>query len=81
MPSMSQQNVVIPIDHRPAIHEVPMDSDHEAQSLTLLELVDAVSEVSESEQEILATVAYMLKSGRVRLAGTFRDQPAENLCG
>ncbi len=33
-----------------------------------MELVEAVGEVSESEQEVLATVTYMLRSGRVQLA-------------
>ncbi len=42
---------------------------------TLLELVQAVSEVSESDREVVATVRSLLRSGRVRLTGTFRDDP------
>lgn len=51
----------------------------EPMRVTLLELVEAVSEVSENESEIVATVAYMLGSGSVELTGTFRDQPIGTL--
>jgi hypothetical protein len=39
---------------------------------TLLELVRAVSEVTEDDREVVATVLQMLRSGRVRLSGSFR---------
>jgi len=78
---MAYASTVIPIDHQPAIHEIDTRHSDEPQSLTLLELIDAVSEVSDSEQEVVATVTYMLNSGRVRLAGNFRDMPATQLCG
>jgi hypothetical protein len=29
---------------------------------------------------VIATVSYMLRSGRIRLMGSFRDTPAELLC-
>jgi hypothetical protein len=45
--------------------------------LTLLELVKAVGEVTNDEAEIVATVTYMLRSGRVSLAGCFRDEGLE----
>ena len=45
--------------------------------VTLLELVTAVAEVTTDEREIVATVMYMLRSGHVRLAGNFRDEPVE----
>ena len=79
--SMSQTSIEIPIDHRPAIHEIPTSPVEAPQPVTLLELIEAVSEVSETEQEVLATVTYMLNSGRVRLSGNFRDTPVEKLCG
>lgn len=41
-------------------------------SVTLLELVAAIGDVTDDEQEILATVHYMLESGTVRLCGNFR---------
>jgi hypothetical protein len=39
---------------------------------TLLELVRAVSEVTEDDREVVATVMELLRSGRVRLSGSFR---------
>jgi len=44
---------------------------------TLLELVRAVSETTDDDAEVVATVAHMLRSGRVRLCGTFRDEPVD----
>jgi hypothetical protein len=40
-----------------------------ARNLTLLDLVQAVSEVAANEPEITATVADLINSGRVRLCG------------
>jgi hypothetical protein len=37
--------------------------------LTLLDVIQAVSEVAASDQETLATVADLINSGRVRLCG------------
>ena len=37
--------------------------------LTLLDVIQAVSEVAASDQEMLATVADLINSGRVRLCG------------
>ena len=38
---------------------------------TLLELVWSVNEVTEDEHEAIATVVYLINSGRVRLCGNF----------
>ena len=38
---------------------------------TLLELIQAVSESARNDDEVVATVAYLINSGRVRLCGTF----------
>jgi hypothetical protein len=46
-----------------------------AVHLTLLELVRTIGEITEDEAEIAATVIHMLRSGTVKLAGTFRDEP------
>jgi hypothetical protein len=43
--------------------------------LTLLELVGAVCDVTTSDAEVVATVIYMIETGRVRLSGNFRDVP------
>jgi hypothetical protein len=40
-----------------------------SRNLTLLDLVQAVSEVAANDQETLATVADLINSGRVRLGG------------
>ncbi|HJO25092.1 MAG: hypothetical protein QF890_09440 [Myxococcota bacterium] len=37
--------------------------------VTLLELVGAICDVTDDEEEILATVHHLLESGRVRLCG------------
>ena len=47
--------------------------------VTLLDLVRAVSESAKDEREVVATVRQMLKSGVVRLGGTFREVPVEDL--
>jgi hypothetical protein len=44
---------------------VPMDQTHE---LTLLDVIQAVSEVTQNDQEIIATMAHLVSSGQVRLA-------------
>ena len=40
-----------------------------SSSLSLLDLIQAVSEVAANDQEMLATVADLINSGRVRLCG------------
>jgi len=69
---------LVPIEHQARVHDIDADGAEGLRPLTLMELVDAVSEVSETEQEVLATVTYMLKSGRVQL----READATaSLCG
>ena len=38
---------------------------------TLLDLIQRVSEASRNDDEVVATVAYLINSGHVRLCGTF----------
>jgi hypothetical protein len=38
---------------------------------TLLELIRVVSESARNDDEVVATVAYLINSGSVRLCGTF----------
>jgi hypothetical protein len=78
---MDLTNIAISVNHIPAIHEIETNPSDEPQPMTLLALIEAVSDVSETEQETLATVMYMLNSGRVRLSGSFRDTPVTKLCG
>jgi len=42
------------------------------KNVTLLELVNAVAEDIRSEAELIATVAYMVNRGHVRLCGNFK---------
>ncbi len=57
---------------RRARPSAPSDS---AVHLTLLELVRTIGEITDDETEIVATVIQMLRSGSVKLAGNFRDEP------
>ncbi len=50
-------------------------------TVTLRDLVSAVSEYAEDENEVIATVMHLVQSGRVRLAGgswsdDFTESPA-----
>ena len=75
----------VPIKYTSISHEVTTtrknDQPHQAintpdrgtetldEPLTLIDLLEAVGQVTEDEQEIVATVLHMLESGRVRLCG------------
>jgi hypothetical protein len=41
---------------------------------TLLSLIEAIHEVTDDHQEVIATVAHLLSSGRVRFRGHFQDE-------
>jgi len=49
------------------------------QTVTLLELVQAVLDSTDDEREAVAAVLSMLRSGRIRLGGNFRDCPLDAL--
>lgn len=51
--------------------------ENEVINVTLLELVKAVTEVSENESEVIATVAHMLESGSVSLTGFMPEEPRQ----
>ena len=51
----------------------------EPKSLTLLELVGSVCDVTDNDDEVVATVLQMLRSGRVRLCGNFRGSSSDDL--
>ena len=48
------------------------------QRVTLLELVEAVSAVTDDDKEVAATVLSMLLRGRVRLCGNFCGEAVES---
>ena len=56
----------------------PATRSEETADVTLLELVQAVADVTSDEREIVATVMYMLRSGHARLIGNFRDEPVDD---
>lgn len=60
----------------PAAFELPFSVRGPAtpRETTLLELVRAVSEVTEDDREVVATVRHLLRSGRVVLCGSFRGE-------
>ena len=78
---MNPTTTVIPIDHRPRTHEIDMQASFSPQTSTLLELIAAVNDVSDSEQEALSTITYMLESGRVRFLNDSGAEPRTKLCG
>lgn len=44
---------------------------------TLLDLIVAVSDCARTEEEVVATVVYLVNSGTVRLCGTFKGASFE----
>jgi hypothetical protein len=60
--------------------EVPVQYEApEPEPVTLLELVDAICDVTEDEREVVATVLHMLRSGAVKLRGNFRGVKIDDL--
>ena len=57
----------------------PRFAEARDQSVTLLELVGAVCDVTDDDAEVVATVLHMLRSGQVRLCGNFRGVPLSRL--
>ena len=63
------------LDHASeSVVELP-HAGSEPLATTLLDLVQAVSDVADNEREVVATVSHMLRTGKVRLTGCFRDDP------
>ena len=74
-------SVSIPIEHFRRVHEIETQSVSDPDEVTLLELIEAVSEYSQSEREVIATVMHMLRSGHVQLSGTYSEPASAKLCG
>jgi hypothetical protein len=73
--------VSIPVEHFRHVHEIETYSEADPDSISLLDLVEAVAEFSDSEKEVVATVMHMLRSGRVQLRGAYSEPAAAKLCG
>ncbi len=69
----------VPIRHSQVVHAVETTKARKPQELTLLELVDAVGDITCDEAEVVATVVHMLSHGMVKLTGNFRREPIEKL--
>ena len=76
---MSAAVTSVPIQHSQVAYAVETTEEQPSrpQQFTLLELVEAVGEVTDDEREIVATVSHMLASGQVRLTGNFNGEPIE----
>ena len=59
---------VIPIEHHARRHEIDPYAGTEPTPITIAELVEAVMDASDTEQEAVATITYILRSGHLRLA-------------
>ena len=79
---MQAETCSVPVEHTSISHEVrPIQNEQKKASLggdaaeghTLIDLIEAVGDVTEDENEIVATVIHMLESGRVRLSGEWED--------
>ena len=70
---MNTAATTIPI-HVPAGIQAP-----EPKNVTLLELVGSVCDVTDDDDEVVATVLQMLRSGRIRLCGNFRGSSGDDL--
>jgi hypothetical protein len=58
----------------------PVEIPHpEPKNVTLLELVGSVCDLTDDDDEVVAIVLRMLRSGRVRLCGNFRGASADDL--
>lgn len=54
---------------------MPAPAAPQATATTLLALVRAIGEVTDDEQEVVATVLHLLRTGQVTLCGNFRNVP------
>jgi hypothetical protein len=48
-------------------------------NVTLLQLVEAICDITSDDEEVVATALHMLRSGCVRLCGNFRGSDPEEL--
>ncbi|MBM4335937.1 MAG: hypothetical protein FJ108_08490 [Deltaproteobacteria bacterium] len=53
-----------------------IEADH-PETLTLLDLVAAISDEAETDEEVVATIQHLIESGKVTLVGNFRSGDVE----
>ena len=44
------------------------------ETLTLLDLVAAIADAAETDEEVVATIQHLIETGRVTLVGNFRSR-------
>ncbi len=44
------------------------------ETLTLLDLVSAIADEAETDEEVVATIQHLIESGKVTLVGNFRSR-------
>jgi len=54
-----------------------LSADQPRLDCTLLEVIDAIADVADNDDEVLATLAYMLDSGRIQLSGLLNPETTE----
>lgn len=47
------------------------------ETLTLLDLVSAIADEAETDEEVVATIQHLIETGRVTLVGNFRCNDVE----
>ncbi len=65
------------LDHAPESVVGLLPTEKKPLATTLLDLVEAVGDVSDNEREVVATVTHMIRTGKVRLIGCFRNAPRD----
>lgn len=53
-----------------------LEADH-PETLTLLDLVAAISDEADTDEEVVATIQHLIESGKVTLVGNFRSGDVE----
>jgi hypothetical protein len=53
-----------------------VEADH-PETLTLLDLVAAISDEADTDEEVVATIQHLIESGKVTLVGNFRSGDVE----
>jgi hypothetical protein len=71
--TLDGQGIRRPSRLAPQLHALRVEGDRPMMpKITLLQLVDAVSELTETEAELIAVVIDLVNGGHVELGGTFR---------
>ncbi|MDE0884466.1 MAG: hypothetical protein OSB70_02915 [Myxococcota bacterium] len=56
----------------------PVDAPAHAIDCTFIEVLEAIADVADSDEEVLATLAHMLESGRIKLSQVPGPHPTQS---